>query len=132
MNLVPIKAGQWVLSYVGHNGPDPFSQDLIAALERLQRGGSGWGYLFSADEQFKVLQVSRVMPKTFISSDERHPRYLVVAAGESASEMQALGDMLFEIGFAADRADELAGMAREALFATPVMDLIHQQLAYQV
>ncbi|WP_144223625.1 hypothetical protein [Mesorhizobium amorphae] len=108
---VPIQPGQWVLAYVDHFGPQPSDYDLVRALERLDQGGSGWDCLRKAEEQFDILHVERVMPKTFISSTgrwgkgqaKRYPRYLVVGAAPSSGEMLALRDKLFAIGFEADR-----------------------------
>lgn len=105
--LVPIAAGQWVLAYVEHFYPSYMEGDMASALEHLVIGGSGWECLREASEQFEVLQVERVMPKTFrIAGGDRRRRYLVVAAAGSAGEMLALRDKLFTIGFAADRAIE--------------------------
>lgn len=99
--FVPLAAGQWVLAYVEHFMPD---DDLSRSLEILARGGSGWDCLRRPHEQFDVLQVERVMPKTFQAGGRRQYRYLVVAAASTAGEMLTLRDKLFTIGFAADRA----------------------------
>jgi hypothetical protein len=103
---VQIEPGQWVLAYVEHFYPGYIDGDMAGALERLVHGGSGWDCLRDASDQFEVLFVEKVMPKTFISkSQQRRHRYLVVASG-SHGEMQALRTKLFTIGFAADRAIE--------------------------
>jgi hypothetical protein len=103
--LVPIERGQWVLAYVEHFGPYPGEGDLREALECLDHGGSGWDCLRRPQEQFDVLQVEHVMPKTFHAVDSRRRyRNLVVAAASTAGEMLALRDKLFAIGFAADDA----------------------------
>jgi hypothetical protein len=93
-----------VLAYVEGFGPYPGAGDLRKALERLDHGGSGWDCLHRPQDQFDVLQVERVMPKTFLAGGRRHYRNLVVAAASSAGEMLALRDKLFAIGLAADRA----------------------------
>jgi hypothetical protein len=103
--LVPITAGQWVLAFVEHFGPDPIWCSLPKALERLQFGGSGWDCLREPADQFEVLQVEHIMPKTFRSvGSRRRWRNLVVASADTSGEMLALRDKLFAIGFAADRA----------------------------
>ncbi|MHA6641328.1 hypothetical protein [Mesorhizobium sp. A623] len=107
--LVPIEPGQWVLAYVDSFGPDPFDGDLLRALRLLDHGGSGWDCLRRASEQFEVVRVEHVMPKTFrCIRGQRRWRFCVVAASSSATagEMLALRDKLFAIGFAADRAIE--------------------------
>lgn len=103
-DLLHIEAGLWVLMYEPHFMPDP---DLARAVERLARGGSGWDCLGSGREQFLIVQVDRVMPKTFRSIDgKRHDRSLVVAAAGTQSELAALRDKLFAIGVEADEAIE--------------------------
>lgn len=112
--LIPIEPGQWVLAYIDHFYPGHHDGDMADALEKLVSGGSGWECLRKAEEQFDVLHIARVMPKTFTSltgrwdphGARRYPRNLVVAAASSAGEMLALRDKLFAIGFAADRAIE--------------------------
>lgn len=106
--LVPIEPGQWVLAYVEYFYPG-HDLDIAAALERLTEGGSGWDCLHKPRDQFNVMQVERVMPKTFHAVGDRGQRrwrYLVVAAASTAGEVLALRDKLFTIGFAADRAIE--------------------------
>lgn len=115
-SFVHIEPGQWVLAYVEHFWPGHHDGDMAGALERLVEGGSGWTCLHRPSDQFDVVQVERVMPKTFISeSGERRHRELVVATG-TAGEMQALRDKLFTIGFAADRAIEEETARRMADF----------------
>jgi hypothetical protein len=107
--LVPIEPGQWVLAYIVHFYPSYIEGDMASALEKLVCGGSGWDCIHDAGEQFEVLQVERVMPKTFTAHGERRrrERYLVVASASSAGELLALRDKLFAIGFAADHAIEV-------------------------
>lgn len=117
-NFVQMEPGQWVLVYIEHFGPDPWDQDLVRALESLRFGGSGWTCLYKPADQFEVVQVERVMPKTFLDVDgKRRGRYLVVASADTAGEMLALRDKLFAIGFAADRAIEEETNRRMAKFA---------------
>jgi hypothetical protein len=106
--LVPIEAGQWVLSYFDHFYPGHSDGDMAGALEYLVHGGSGWDCIRKAEDQFEVMQVERVMPKTFMAegSRSRRSRGLVVAAASTAGEVLALRDKLFGIGLAADRAIE--------------------------
>lgn len=126
-SFVHIEPGQHVLAYVEHYYPGNFDGDMPGALECLASGGSGWGFLRRSDEQFEVMQVERVMPKTFraVGRDRRQYRDLVIAAADTAGELLALRDKLFDIGFAADRAiaeetsrrmaDFIAGTRAEAL-----------------
>lgn len=101
--LVPIEPGQWVLAYVV-NFYRSMDGDMAGALESLVYGGSGWDCLRTPSQQFDVVQVDRVMPKTFRAvGGQRHWRYLVVASAATAGEMLALRDKLFTIGFVADR-----------------------------
>ncbi|WP_156936684.1 hypothetical protein [Chelativorans sp. J32] len=107
MTLIPMQPGQWALAYIEHFYPGYFDGDMAGALERLVKGGSGWTCLYKPDDQFDVVRVERVMPKTFLDVDgKRRSRTLVVAAADTAGEMLALRDKLFTIGFAADRAIE--------------------------
>lgn len=104
--LVPIEPGQWVLAYVEHFYPGYIDGDMPRALEALVNGGSGWDCLHDARQQFDVLTVEQVSPKTYVPHGERRRhRSLVIAAGDRG-EMLALRDKLFTIGFAADRAIE--------------------------
>ncbi|PSJ55791.1 hypothetical protein [Pseudaminobacter soli (ex Li et al. 2025)] len=100
--LVPIEAGQYVLTYVDHFYPG--DGDMAGALEYLVHGGSGWDCIRKAEDQFEVMQVERVMAKTYLAQGGRRCRNLVVAAASTSGEMLALRDKLFAIGFAADRA----------------------------
>lgn len=106
--LVPIEAGQYVLTYIEHFYPGHKDGNMAGALEYLVYGGSGWDCIRKAEDQFEVLQVERVMPKTFMAqgSRSRRSRGLVFAAASTAGEVLALRDKLFAIGFAADRAIE--------------------------
>ncbi len=106
--FVHIEPGQWVLAYIEHFGPDPWDQNLPGALDRLKYGGSGWTCLRKPSDQFEVMQVEKVMPKTFraVGNERRQYRYLVIAAADTTGELLALRDKLFAIGFAADRAIE--------------------------
>lgn len=102
--LLPIEQGQWVLTYIEHFYPSYIEGDMKDALERLVTGGSGWTCLRKSADQFNVVQVAHVMPKTFRDTEgNKHWRYLVVASAGTAGEMLALRDKLFTIGFAADR-----------------------------
>lgn len=103
-SLVHIEPGQWCLAYIEHHFPDRIDRDLRASLEMLVEGGSGWDSIDKPEHQFQVVQVHRVMPKTFLDVDgARRARYLVIAAAGSAGELIALRDKLFLIGFEADR-----------------------------
>lgn len=105
--LVHIEPGQWVLAYVEEFYPGYTDGDMAGALEHLVKRGSGWDCLFHGREQFLIVQVDRVMPKTFRSADDRrHRRNLVVAAAGTQSELAALRDKLFAIGVEADEAIE--------------------------
>ena len=116
--FVPIMSGQWVLAYNENVGPYPGSGDLREALEMLGHGGSGWSFLHNSAQQFDVLQVEHVMPKTFQSvGGRRHWRNLVVATSDNPGEMLALRDKLFAIGFAADRAIQEETVRRISDFA---------------
>ena len=116
--LVPIQSGQWVLSYLFDVGPSPGREDLTDALERLQFGGSGWDFLRHAEQQFAIVQVAHVRPKTFRDADGgRHWRDLVIAAADTAGELETLRDKLFAIGFKADRAIEEEAERLVAVFA---------------
>jgi hypothetical protein len=107
-SLVHIEAGQWVLAYTDGCGPFPGSGELRKAVELLVYEGSGWTFSRPSD-LFDILQVKRVMPKTFTVLDG-HPgrrfRDQVVAAASTEGEIVALRDKLFGIGVAADRAIE--------------------------
>ncbi|NDV88780.1 hypothetical protein GTW51_18965 [Aurantimonas aggregata] len=107
-SLVHIEPGQWVLAYKEGYGPFPGSGELREALDRLVYEGSGWTCLNRPADQFDVLHVARVMPKTFTVLDEpgRRFRDQVVAAASTEGEIVALRDKLFGIGVAADRAIE--------------------------
>ncbi|PSJ55777.1 hypothetical protein [Pseudaminobacter soli (ex Li et al. 2025)] len=102
--LIPIEAGQYVLTYIEHFYQGHMDRDMAGALGHLVYGGSGWDCLRKAEDQFEVLQVERVMPKTYLVPGGRRYRDLVVAAASTSGEMLALRDKLFAIGFAADRA----------------------------
>lgn len=118
--LVSIEPGQWVLAYRHELWPGALDGDMAGALERLSEGGSGWDFLRQPSEQFEVIQVDRVMPKTFLASDgARHHRELVVASAASSGECVALRDKLFAIGFVADReiAEETARRMAECRIA---------------
>jgi len=119
--IVPIDVGQWVLTYVEHYCPALLGGGMPRALERLSEGGSGWESLWRPEQQFEVVKVDRVMPKTFRDPDgRRRSRYFVVAAASTASQMIALRDKLFAIGFEADRTieDETARRMAEFVAAT--------------
>jgi len=115
--IIPIDAGQWVLTYVEHYCPAVLGGGMARALECLSEGGSGWESLWRPEQQFEVVRVDRVMPKTFRDPDgKRRLRYFVVAAASSSGEMVALRDKLFAIGFEADRAIEEETARRMADF----------------
>jgi len=115
--LIPINPGQWVLAYVEHFYPGHFDRDMACALESLVKGGSGWDCIYDAGDQFEVLQVERVMPKTYLTVEgERRLRDLVFATASPAGELLALRDKLFAIGFAADRAIQEETARRMASF----------------
>lgn len=115
--LVSIEAGQWVLSYRWEFWFGALDGDMAGALDLLVESGSGWDCLRRPSDQFEVIQVGRVMPKTFIASDgQRHRRALIVASASTEGEIVALRDKLFGIGFAADRAihDEIVRRLSES------------------
>ncbi|MGO4833571.1 hypothetical protein AB4144_15000, partial [Rhizobiaceae sp. 2RAB30] len=91
-HFVPIEAGKWVRAHVEHFYPGVVDGDLIKALERLQEGGSGWDCLRSPSDQFEVVRVAHVMPKSFRCAEGlRHRRNHVVASAGSAGEMWRSG-----------------------------------------
>ncbi len=98
VDLVPIECGQWVLVYVEHFMPDP--GELRTSLERLINRGSGWDCLVHGRQQFEVLKVERIMPKTIKACGKpaRYPRVQIVAASNSREQIAVLRDKLFAIG----------------------------------
>lgn len=133
--FVPIEAGQWVLAYVEHFYPGILSGDMAGALESLVVSGSGWDCIRDASEQFEVMKVERVMPKTFhVVGGERRHRDLVFATAASAGELLALRDKLFAIGFAADNAIREETARRMADFVAQTqadaLDKVHAALPH--
>lgn len=105
--IVPIEPGQWVLAYA--DGHFNASLSLEQNLSRLAFGGAGWELSERvAHGIFEVLQVTRVMPKTFrfegVSYRTRGYRTEVIAAASSREEITILRSTLISIGFAADGA----------------------------
>jgi hypothetical protein len=103
MTFIDIKPGQWVLGFHMPYGPYD-DKPLSEVLE-------GYAFLHwmdsrEKDEVFFVLQVAKVMPKTFIASGssrlsdegERLPRGNVIGAFKSEADAIALRDRLFAIG----------------------------------
>lgn len=109
--LIDIKSGQWVLSFTQPYGP--YDSTLAERLEH--HAFHHWMDTITADEQFFVLQVDRVMPKTFtahgssrmVGAGERLPRSHVIAARKTEAATLALRDKFFAIGVeTADRIHE--------------------------
>lgn len=101
--LVPIEPGQWVLSFHQPYGLYD-GKTMESRLEEM--AFRHWMDGTSADEMFFVMQVLKVMPKTFtvlgsgryISEGERLYRFNVVAALKTKEAGIALRDKLFGIG----------------------------------
>ncbi|WP_198650657.1 hypothetical protein [Agrobacterium pusense] len=101
--LVQIEPGQWVLSF-----HQPYGlYDGMTMESRLEEMAfRHWMDGTSADEMFFVMQVQKVMPKTFtvysscryITEGERLYRFNVVAALKTREAAIALRDKLFGIG----------------------------------
>ncbi|MDQ0558705.1 hypothetical protein QO004_000480 [Rhizobium mesoamericanum] len=119
--LVDIKPGQWVLSF--HQPYGPYLRTMPELLEGF--AFHHWMDSHTKDETFFVLQVQKVMPKTFIAfgSDryidegERLPRSHLIAAFQSEAEAKDLGDKLFAIGVETGRAIEAEMYRRVQKFA---------------
>lgn len=102
-SLVPIEPGQWVLSFHQPYGLYD-GKTMESRLEEM--AFRHWMDGTSADEMFFVMQVQKVMPKTFtvsgngryISEGERLYRFNVVAAFKTQEAGIALRDQLFGIG----------------------------------
>ncbi len=100
--LVPIEPGQWVLAF--HQPYGPYDRPLPELLEGY--AFRHWMDTHRKEEIFFVLQVLKVMPKTFVAIgscrfiDEgaRLPRSHVIAACHSEAAAIALRDKLFAIG----------------------------------
>ncbi|MBB4402560.1 MULTISPECIES: hypothetical protein [Rhizobium/Agrobacterium group] len=102
-SLVPIEPGQWILSFHQPYGLYD-GKTMESRLEEM--AFRHWMDGTSADEMFFVMQVQKVMPKTFtvysscryISEGERLYRFNVVAALKTREAALALRDKLFGIG----------------------------------
>ncbi|MCZ7494119.1 hypothetical protein O8B39_06390 [Agrobacterium rhizogenes] len=101
--LLPIEPAQWVLSFHQPYGLYD-GKTMESRLEEM--AFRHWMDGTSADEMFFVMQVQKVMPKTFtvsgsgryISEGERLDRFNVVAAMKTKEVALALRDKLFGIG----------------------------------
>ena len=104
--FVPIEAGQWVLAF--HQPYGPYLRPMPEHLEMFAHRGGGWDN-HRKEDIFFVLQVQKVMPKTFVAigavrlihEGERLPRSHVIAACQSEAAAIALRDKFFAIGVAA-------------------------------
>lgn len=104
MELVPIEHGQFALIYFDHFMP---RGGLRVALESLIHRGSGWDAVQRPADQFDIVQVDHVMKKTFRDCHgRRHDRAMVAATATTESELIALRDKIFTIGFETDNAIE--------------------------
>ena len=101
-NLVHIEPGHWVLAF--HQPYGPCLRPMAELLE-----GYAFRHWMDTDRKediFFVLQVQKVMPKTFVANGstrfidegERLPRSHVIAACQSEAAAIALRDKLFAIG----------------------------------
>ncbi len=101
--LVPIEPSQWVLSFHQPYGLYD-GKTMESRLEEM--AFRHWMDGTSAEEMFFVMQVQKVMPKTFtvlgngryISEGDRLYRFNVVAAFKTEEAGIALRDKLFGIG----------------------------------
>lgn len=101
--IIPIEPGQWVLAF-----HQPYGlYDGITMAERLEQYAfRHWFEVARPDEEFFVVQVDQVKPKTYtvlgsgryIRAGERLPRYNVVAALTTEAAGLALRDKLCSIG----------------------------------
>lgn len=101
--IIPIEPGQWVLAF-----HQPYGlYDGITMAERLKQYASRhWMEVARPDEEFLVIQVDQVKPKTYtvlgsgryICTGGRLPRYNVVAALTTEAAGLALRDKLCSIG----------------------------------
>lgn len=126
--LIDIKPGQWVLAFFQPYGLYD-DRPMTEHLEMFVRNGGGWdGH--QADEIFLIVEVEKVMPKTYISVGEsRHVRrgerlyrVNVIAAFSTQAEAIALRDRFHAIGVAADDqidfvVDRLARPVRKRVYA---------------
>lgn len=100
--FVDIKPGQWVLAF--HQPYGPYNRTMAEELETY--AFKHWMDTHDKNEIFFVLQVQKVMPKTFIADGsvrfidcgERLPRSHVISAFRTEAEATALRDRLFSIG----------------------------------
>lgn len=102
-SLVHIEPGQWVLAF-----HQPYGlYDGITMAERLEQYAfRHWMEVAHPNEEFLVMQVDQVKPKTYtvigsgryIRAGERLPRYNVIAALKTEAAALELRDKLCSIG----------------------------------
>lgn len=125
--LVTLDPGQWVLAF---NQPyAPYDKPMPEHLEMFCSRGGGWD-IHDKDEMFFIMQVDRVMPKTFtvdgstrfIRKGQRLDRSCVIAALATPGDCLGLRERFFAIGAEADEqidfaVDRLARPIRKRVYA---------------
>jgi hypothetical protein len=99
--LVPIEKGHWVLAYIGAFFQGVSEYDMPSELFKFDHYGAGFDGPLE-HEILDVMQVERVMPRTYLANGLRQQRSVVIASSASREEMISLRKRLFKIGEDAD------------------------------